>query len=207
MANKKDLIAGQLWAKPQVRAKVLQAAMEVIAEVGPDRVTVKDIADRAGMSTGHVLYYFGKRDRILIDTLLLTEVDFALRRDRRVAASSDDWVAVDQLAKLYLPVGPHDVRWKLWVQLFVNPPQDIETLRQFATVTDSWADALEAVIVSGIGHGLFGSDNPAEFAQDYCRLMDGLSLEILLATPGHTRAWAVRKATSFLRRELAIRYC
>jgi AcrR family transcriptional regulator len=204
VANKKEVVAGQLWAKPQVRAKVLQAAMEVIAEVGPDRVTVKDIADRAGMSTGHVLYYFGKRERILIDTLLLTENDFALRRDRRVARASDEWVATHELTKLYLPVGPRDVRWKLWVQLFANPPRDPETLRQFATVTDSWAHSLESVIDSGISRGLFHSENPAEAAHDYCRMMDGLSLEILLATPGHTRTWAVGKANNFLRRELTI---
>ena len=202
--DKKEGVAPQSWAKPQVRAKVLQAAMEVIAQVGPEQVTVKDIADKAGMSTGHVLYYFGKRERILIDTLLLTENDFALRRDTRVARASDEWAAVDQLTRLYLPIGPRDVRWKLWAQLFANPPTDTEVLRQIATVTESWTLSLEAVIGSGISHGLFHSENPAEVAHDYCRMMDGLSLEILLATKGRTRAWALHKANNFLRRELTI---
>ena len=40
------------------RARVIQAAIEAIAESGPDRVTMRQIAAIAGMSPGHVTYYF-----------------------------------------------------------------------------------------------------------------------------------------------------
>lgn len=195
-------VAGAV-GKPQMRARVLKAAMAAAAEVGPDRVRVQDIADKAGMSTGHVLYYFGRRDRILIDTLLLSEADLAAVRDRRVARAPDAWAAVDVLARLYLAEGPGDVRWKLWAQLIARPPTDAQTVRDFADVIDSWGVALEDVIRHGIAAGVMRTDDPAEVAYRTCRCMDGLSMEILLATRGRSRAWAVRLVNDSVRRELA----
>lgn len=202
MARVHDGSTSDAGAKPSVRAKVLRAAMEAIAEVGPDRVRVQDVADRAGMSTGHVMYYFGRRERILVDTLLLGEADLGVQRDRRVAAASDVWEALDRIVRLYLPSGPDDVRWKLWAQLIARPPQDDETLRAFGAVIDSWAQALRDVVARGAEAGTVRCADPTTLAYRTCRLMDGYSLEVLLGTPGRTRAWAVREVRAALEESL-----
>jgi AcrR family transcriptional regulator len=189
--------------KPSVRAKVLKAAMEVAAERGPDRVRVQDIAERAGMSPGHVMYYFGKRDRILVDTLLLAESDLAAQRDRRVAGAATPGEALDRLVRLYLPTGADDVRWKLWAQLVARPPRDAETLAAYTAVIDSWATCLAGVIAAGVGSGEFDCDDPEAVAARSCRLMDGYALEVLLGAPGRTRTWAVAQVAEALHRELA----
>lgn len=188
--------------RPSQRAKVLKAAMEVMAEVGPDRVRVQDIAERAGMSAGHVMYYFGKRDRILVDTLLQSEADLVATRDRRLAAADGPRDALDRLVRLYLPSSSSDLRWKLWAQLVARPPQDPETLGAYADVIDSWAAALVGVVNAGVEAGVFACDDPEELAYRACRLMDGYSLEVLLGSPGRTRAWAVASVTRALEREL-----
>lgn len=188
--------------RPSQRAKVLKAAMEVMAEVGPDRVRVQDIAERAGMSAGHVMYYFGKRDRILVDTLLQSEADLVATRDRRLAAADGPRDALDRLVRLYLPSSSSDLRWKLWAQLVARPPQDAETLGAYADVIDSWAAALVGVVNDGVEAGVFACDDPEELAYRACRLMDGYSLEVLLGSPGRTRAWAVASVTRALEREL-----
>jgi len=188
--------------KPSARATVLKAAMEVMAEVGPDRVRVQDIAERAGMSAGHVMYYFGKRDRILVDTLLLSEADLAATRDRRIAAAEDPLDALERLVRLYLPTGVADVRWKLWAQLVARPPQDAETLAAYSAVIDSWADALAAIIRDGVAAGVLVCADPSAYAYRACRLMDGYSLEVLLGAPGHSRAWAVAQVSQALTDDL-----
>ncbi|MFN0283021.1 MAG: TetR family transcriptional regulator C-terminal domain-containing protein [Kineosporiaceae bacterium] len=198
MARRSDPGAVPAAAKPSVRAKVLSAAMEVVAELGPDRVRVQDVASRAGMSAGHVMYYFGNRDRILVDTLLLSEADLAVRRDRRVAAAPDAHEALGRLVRLYLPTGPDDVRWKLWAQLVARPPSDVETRRAFGKVVDSWAAALAAVIADGARAGVLACSDPAALAYRTCRLMDGYSLEVLISTPGRSRTWAVREVLAFV---------
>jgi AcrR family transcriptional regulator len=191
--------------KPSVRAKVLAAALEAVAELGPDRVRVQDVAARAGMSPGHVMYYFGNRDRILVDTLLLSESDLAARRDRRVARAATTADALAGLVRLYLPDGPDDVRWTLWAQLVARPPRDPETLETFAAVVDGWAQRLADVVADGVARGDLRCPDPAAFAYRACRLMDGYSLEVLTGTPGRTRAWAQREVLAFLTESLAVR--
>lgn len=186
------------------RAKVLAAALTAIAEVGPDRVRVQDVADRAGISTGHVMYYFGSRDRILIDTLLLSEADLTEQLAQRVRRASGPVEAIEKLTRIYLPSGPNDVRWKLWAQLIARPPTDPETLQHLATVIDAWAQSLAAVLSAGVDEGLLTCEDPADLAYRTCRLMDGYSLEVLLGAPGRSRAWAVRSVLAALGREVGV---
>ena len=60
----------------------MEAAIAVIAAKGLATTRIADIADRAGMSTGHVMYYFGTRIALssrLCDTLRLTRVKWQER--------------------------------------------------------------------------------------------------------------------------------
>jgi AcrR family transcriptional regulator len=181
-------------SKPQVRAMVLRAALDAIEELGPDRVRVQDIADRAGMSSGHVMYYFGDRDRILVGTLLLSEQNLAERRTRALAKEVDPWRSVERLTRLYLPASSRDVRWTLWAQTIARPPTDRATQEQLRACVDSWSEALAGVITSGRAAGVFRTSDPDATAYRFCRLMDGLAMELLLGAPGHSRAWAVQQA-------------
>lgn len=142
--------------RPDVRAHVLRAALLAIDEVGPDRLRVRDIAERAGMSSGHVMYYFGKRDRILVSTLLLSEDELAERRTAELATVTDPREAVGRLVEMYLPAGAGDVRWRLWAQIVARPPQDEETLARIAGFTGTWARELARIVIRGWGRGCSG---------------------------------------------------
>jgi AcrR family transcriptional regulator len=181
-------------SKPQVRDRVLRAALEAIEERGPDRVRVQDIAERAGMSSGHVMYYFGDRDRILTGTLILSEENLAQRRDRAVARATDPLDAIDRVARLYLPTGPRDVRWSLWAQTIARPPTDAATRAALRDAVDAWSDCLALLVEQGVSVGDFHVRDSAATAYQYCRLMDGLAMEVLLGAPGRNRTWAVEEA-------------
>lgn len=184
-------------SKPQVRARVLRAALSAFAELGPDRVRVQDIADRAGMSSGHVMYYFGDRDRILMGTLLLSEESLAERRDRTLARAADPAEALDRAIRLYLPTGPRDVRWLLWAQAMARPPADPATRERLRAAVDAWATAIAGELAAL--PGVPASVDCSVAAYRLCRLMDGLAMEILLGAPGRGRAWAVAEAAAALR--------
>src|SRR6478735_12840781 len=51
----------------EARERAMRAAISVIAEKGTAALRMSDIAARAGMSTGHILYHFGKKDRLLLE--------------------------------------------------------------------------------------------------------------------------------------------
>ncbi|MBT2452248.1 TetR/AcrR family transcriptional regulator [Streptomyces sp. ISL-43] len=61
------------------RAEILRAALAVFAEQG-DRTSLKDIADRVGLSEAGVLHYFGSREGLLLAVL-------AQRDENSVAAA------------------------------------------------------------------------------------------------------------------------
>ena len=179
-------------SKPQMRARVLKAALAAFEEVGPDRVRVQDIATRAGMSSGHVMYYFGDRDRILFSTLLMSEENLGERRDRAAARAADADEALAAVSRLYLPTGPRDVRWALWAQVIARPPTDTELSRQLAEASDTWTDCIAELLSSRARRRQ--SAEPSATAARYCRLMDGLAMEVLLGGAGRSRSWAVAEA-------------
>nr|BFE80718.1 TetR/AcrR family transcriptional regulator [Planobispora longispora] len=189
--------------RPDVRAHVLRAALLAIDEVGPERVRVRDIAERAGMSSGHVMYYFGKRDRILVSTLLLSEDELAERRTAELASVADPHEAVGRFAELYLPASATDVRWRLWAQVIARPPADGQTLARIAGFTGTWARELAGIVDRGIGTGVFRPiGDPEEHATRMCRVMDSLASDVLLGLPGCDAAWARQEAVRAILREL-----
>lgn len=172
---------------------MLRAALTAAADAAPGPVRVADIATRADMSPGHVMYYFGSRDRILVETLLHAESELATRRDRVMSGSPSPLEGLAALVRLYLPTGRSDARWKLWTQLLADPPRDPETLAAFAGLIDSWSGALAEVVSTGVRHGDFRCADPATFAYRGCRLMDGYALEVLLGARGRSRRWAIEE--------------
>lgn len=58
------------------RIDMLRAAAELICERGFGDTRIADVARRAGVSSALVIYYFGTRDRLLVDALRFSEVSF-----------------------------------------------------------------------------------------------------------------------------------
>src|SRR5215470_9459866 len=55
------------------RIEMLRAAAELICERGFGDTRIADVARRAGVSSALVIYYFGTRDRLLVDALRYSE--------------------------------------------------------------------------------------------------------------------------------------
>lgn len=172
------------------RARVFAAALAAAAQAAPGPVRVADIAARAQMSAGHVMYYFGDRERIVVETLLYAERELAATRDRRLKRITDARAALESLVWLYLPTSRADGRWRLWAQLLARAPEDPASRTAVAEVIDGWNAAFEAVIRDGAEAGQWECGDPARTAYDLCRLMDGYALEQLLGRRGATRRWA-----------------
>src|SRR3954452_13711805 len=58
------------------RRAMLEAAAELITERGFGETRISDVAKRAGTSSALVIYYFGTRDRLLVDALRYSEESF-----------------------------------------------------------------------------------------------------------------------------------
>ena len=91
-------------AKEDKIQQILLCAKELFGRYGYDKVSMRDIADRGGISVGNLTYYYGRKERIMLAVLdqineeiacpaeipaTLAEVDAALQRFSRIAAQSN----------------------------------------------------------------------------------------------------------------------
>lgn len=164
--------------------------MHVIAERGLGATNMRQVASRAGMSPGHILYYFGSKDALLLEVLKWSEADLADKRRTSLARARGQDGKLRRFSEMYLPAAAHDPRWNLWAQILADPPREAVALDAILEMEQSWIEDLTAIV------------GDAEVAERFCALMDGLALDILLGLPGRTRSRALRIISEAMRREL-----
>jgi AcrR family transcriptional regulator len=161
----------------RARDRVLRAAMDIIVDRGLDRVRLAEIARRANMSEGHVLYYFGTKNRILAETLVWSEAGVTKRRRAALEAAAPGWDQLGVFVDFYLPRDYQDPVWALWVEAWARRHIEDQTapLRQTA---ETWRHDLLLILDRGRQQGAFGK-SPLSFANRLIALMNGFAIEIL----------------------------
>ncbi|MER6983703.1 TetR/AcrR family transcriptional regulator [Streptomyces carpinensis] len=175
---------------------MLEEAMRAIAQHGLAALTMSGLAERLGTSGGHILYYFGSKDRLLLEALRWSED--RLNEERRALLSRRTTVPrrLDAFLELYLPDGPRDPRWMLWVELWARAAGNGELTTAQEEIDRAWQEDLERLLVRGVRQGRFGlpeEEAPAA-ADELLALLDGLSTRVVLGLRGATREVAVRTA-------------
>jgi len=165
--------------KADRRESVVRAAIDVIAEKGLGGTRVADIAERAGMSPGHVLYYFDGKSDIFTRALRMIEDDLreqALAAFEELPAAAERWAwLIEQAA----PTGPDDVRVLLWIEAWARAPRDADVSALVIELDRRWVGLLVELIDYGRATGEFKIADPQEFALRFAALMDGLTLQVV----------------------------
>jgi AcrR family transcriptional regulator len=151
--------------------------MDIIVERGLDRVRLAEIARRANMSEGHVLYYFGTKNRILAETLVWSEAGVTARRRAALAEAAAGWDQLRVFVQFYLPRDYQDPVWALWVEAWARRHIEDHTapLRETA---ETWRLDLLDILDRGREVRAFGP-MPPTFASRLVALMNGFAIEIL----------------------------
>ncbi|MFF6832455.1 TetR/AcrR family transcriptional regulator [Streptomyces sp. NPDC012438] len=183
------------------RERAMRAAIGVIAEKGAAAVRMADIAARAGMSTGHILYHFGRKDRLLLEVLAWSQADlwtrFGEAADR--AASPDE--RLDLFVRFYLPRHRGDERYALWTQVLAQR-HDEAGRRILTELLDGWDERLEAILREGRDSGHFAEVDLPEFTVRAVAMLSGLSEDVMFGRSRWQHISAHAFALSALRREL-----
>ncbi|MCL7491005.1 TetR family transcriptional regulator [Streptomyces decoyicus] len=189
----------------QPREQVLAAAMTTIAAEGLDRLTMAGLGREVGMSSGHILYYFGTKDELLLQTLQWSEEQLGVERraalSRRVTARE----RLDALVDLYLPQGHRDPRWTLWLEVWNRSQNaDDETRERQLDLELAWHRDLVALLVEGISKGEFRPVDPERFATRTRALLDGFGSQLVVGLPGTDREQVRGHIREFLDESLAV---
>lgn len=75
------------------RAQLIEATIEVLADKGYARVTMSDVARRAGLSHGLVNFHFHSKENLLVETLLFLAEEYRQNWTAALARAGDDPVA------------------------------------------------------------------------------------------------------------------
>lgn len=180
------------------REEVFAVAMAAIAEHGLAELTMAGLGRRVGMSGGHLLYYFGSKDQLLLETLRWSEDELGERRRAALAAPLSAAARLDAYIALYLPTGPGDPRWTLWVEVW-GRSLAVESMRTGqAAIEQAWRTDLVALLHEGIAGREFRAVVPERFALRLSALLDGFGTPIVTALPGAGREAALEHIGEYL---------
>ncbi len=180
-------------AKGQSREDlVVGAAAQAIAELGLSKVRLSDVAERAGMTPGHVTYYFPSKNDLLMRAIRLSEESLTAQVIQEIGTIHDPWKRLDRLISLSAANGPGDPGWILWFQVWLTAANDPDIARVHDELDAVWRAILADVIRYGCDSGAFEADDPAAVALTLSAVIDGLSIQLTLGSPSVTRTQLLR---------------
>jgi AcrR family transcriptional regulator len=151
-------VAGKTAARSAAEDALLDAAEQLLVDVGYSGITTRRLADEAGVNHGLVHYYFGSIENVLVRTLeRFTER--LIERQRAMYEADIPFIEKWRTAMRYLV--EEDVRYeKLWLELQALGWNRPEMREHLAAVDGEWrAVLLEAFAAP---HEQLGIDMPLD---------------------------------------------
>jgi AcrR family transcriptional regulator len=194
------------------RIEMLRAAVELICERGFGDTRIADVAKRAGVSSALVIYYFGTRDRLLVDALRYSEESFYEAAEKMLAEIPSlherlslliKWTCVpgSNVAGRAAPEADDEIpgAWGLWFDLWAQAFRHNEIKAGRAELDARWRN----MIMDAVKPAELDTDIDVRmFALEFSALLDGLSIQVALDDPEVDSAVAYDIAMRFAEREL-----
>lgn len=190
------------------RNDMLRAAAELICERGFGETRIADVAKRAKASSALVIYYFGTRERLLVDALRYSEQNFYDVAEKMLADVSSARERLSLLVRwTCVPENTGDVpgAWGLWFDLWAQAFRHEEVKQDRADLDARWRAMIIDVVKSGQARGEIGKVDARAFALTFSALLDGLSIQVALGDPEVDPDKACKIAMTFAERELGLR--
>jgi AcrR family transcriptional regulator len=179
-----DLAASNRRRKGSAREQVvIEATSALIAERGVDGVRVSDVAERTGMSVGHVSYYFPRKSGLLLRAIERSERAFQADVAERARAIADPWQRLATIIDLAMAEGAGDRGWLLWLEVWAAAGRDRELAARQAALDVDWRGLLADVLRDGVAQGAFADHDADALSLTLTCLMDGLSTRLALGDP------------------------
>ena len=171
----------------ETRETILNAACEVIAEIGFENVRMRIVAERARVSTAALHYHFDTREKLFAEALRYSFDHTG--RDIYEARSAND-SATNRLARIItasLPTTENLRReWAMYQELWCRAnrePQSRAVAIELNRAQQGW---IEETLADGIASGEFKSCDTAAHARLISSLCDGFGVQLMFGNPSLT---------------------
>ena len=189
------------------RVQMLRVAAEVICDRGFGETRIADVAKRAGASSALVIYYFGTRERLLVDALRYSEQNFYDAAEKMLAEVPSVRERLSLLVRwTCVPENAGDVpgAWGLWFDVWAQAFRHPEVKQDRVELDGRWRNMIVDVVKAGQADGDIGKIKAREFALTFAALLDGLSIQVALEDPEIDPDTAYRIAMSYAEHELGL---
>jgi AcrR family transcriptional regulator len=192
-------------ARVSARARILDAAVKLIAREGINDVRIARIAMEAGVSASLLHYHFASRDSLLAEAL---EHSYELAGDIRTAAGEADVPAAEHLRWMIdqclpAPGSLHD-DWMLWVELWLHAARRPELRPTAARLYARMHAWFGETIAEGVASGEFTVADPDRTIDRLLALIDGFGIRALTDDPAMPMERAREEIWEALRHDLGL---
>ena len=136
-------------ARRQATTALLDAAESLLVESGHAAVTVRAVAERAGVNQGLVHYYFGSMDELLLQTLERF-TDRLIERQTALYAGPEPFIEKWREAMAYLTEDLESGYQKIWFELQAMAWNHEAMKDRVRQVLDAWVDVLRPAFARGL---------------------------------------------------------
>ena len=168
----------------ETRETILNAACEVIAEIGFEKIRMRMVAERAGVSTAALHYHFDTREKLFADAL---HYSFAHTGADVYEARGEGDTATGRLARIIsasLPLTPSLRReWAMWQELWCRAGRDPESRRLAMDLYQAHQDWIQETLEAGIASGEFAACDTVAHAMLISSLCDGYGVQLMFRNP------------------------
>ena len=167
----------------EAERRLVRAAAELVGEIGPARVTLANVGERAGYSRGLATHHFGSKGALM---QRLVEVVTSQFRDAIVEESQSD-SPIDQLRQLidfYFRVVSdlqpvNRARLALWADAVAGPSEDVRP--QMISADREFREEIEKRIELAVNAGGANEDvDPVGLATVLVGMLRGVALQRVL---------------------------
>lgn len=160
------------------RERVLEVAWELLIERGLADLTLAELGRRVETSAGHLLYYFGSKDGLLLEVLRWSEAELWAKWEQSREAEAPFAERFELFCRQFLPNGEGDPRWLVWIEVWPRVLRVEELRRPYEELDGVWRTELARLLDEA------GADDAALLSRRICALLDGLSIGIALGDEG-----------------------
>lgn len=177
------------------RLQILRAATDVICERGFDDTRIAEIAERAGVSGGTIIYHFQTLDHLLVEALKHAEAAFYSAAEQIVASEKTPKRRLRRLVEWVLSPADHDNRQlaALWIDTWSQATRHAEVAATRAAQDERWRSLIAS---AAAGPGIAARDLE-RFAVGFGALLDGLMIQVALDDSSVTPETACKVAISW----------
>jgi len=162
---------------------LIRTTYRAISEKGSHRVSLQEIADRAGVSKGIILYHFTTKDRLMLQTMEWVLRLNAERIRKAIATETNPRQKVLAMIEVIFRNADANRRFYLTYLDLLDHAARVAEFGKLSATFRSIVNALYAdVIQSGVSEGVFVVESVDEAAYTLRAIVDGLFLQWLQET-------------------------